>query len=58
MELDLLTFGVFKTLSEVALASGTILGLTGLISKFVTEAQRNTILPAVACVLGVGMWIS
>lgn len=54
MELDLLTFGVFKTLAEVALASGVILGLTGLAAKVVPDGWRDRSLPVLACVAGVG----
>lgn len=55
MELDIITYGVFKTLGEVGLATGTILGLTGLAGKLVPEKRRDTVLPVLACILGVGI---
>lgn len=58
MEIDLLTFGVFKTAAELLLATGTILGLTGLVGKFIDPLKRDKILPPVACALGIGIAVA
>lgn len=41
-------------LSLIALQSGVILGLTSVVGKFLSDAQRNTWLPVVALIVGVG----
>lgn len=53
MELDLITFGVFQNLSELALATAGILGLTGLLGKLIPEKQRDTVLPMCAMLMGI-----
>lgn len=54
-EINLVTFGVFKTLAEVALASGALLGITALIGKVTPSTLHDRVLPVLACVLGVGI---
>ena len=53
MELNLITFGVLQNLSELALATAGILGLTGLLGKIIPEKMRDTVLPFSAMAIGI-----
>ena len=41
-------------LTLLAVQSGVVLGLTSVIGKFLSDAQRNTWLPLAALILGIG----
>jgi len=58
MDLDLITFGVFESVAEILLATGTILGLTALLGKLIPENIRDKVLPPSACFMGVLLAVS
>ncbi len=55
MEIDLITFGVFKTVGEIALATGCLLGITALVGNALAGTLRDRLLPVFACLLGIGI---